>query len=302
MSILPQFLRPGDKVALIAPARKITPQVMQFAIEYLMDHELDVIIGNNTYGSNHQFSGTDIERASDFQSALNNPEIKAIFAVRGGYGCLRIIDQLKWEKFKTNPKWIIGFSDLTVFHSHVYNNTNVCTIHAEMPVNFSEHRDSSLTLMHLLKGNTPKYNFSIQNALRPARVTAPVIGGNLSLLYALKGSKSDFDYNGKILFIEDLDEYLYHIDRMLLSLKRAGKFENLAGVIVGAFSQLKDNNIPFGNDDTAIIKDIFSEYNYPVYFNFPAGHTAVNYAFVIGYNATLEPEGYKVKFIQQFAK
>ena len=285
---IPPYLKQGDKIALISTARKISRNELQEAIECIESWGLEVILGENLFNNHHQFSGKDDERTKDLQSMLDNPEVKAILCVRGGYGTVRIIDDIDFSHFLKNPKWLTGFSDITVLHSHI-NKLNVASLHSTMPISFSTNTSESIkSLKDALFGK----HLSIEIDLHPfnkfGEVKGQIVGGNLSILYSLIGSSSDLNTDGKILFIEDLDEYLYHIDRMMMNLKRSGKLSNLKGLIVGGMTKMNDNAIPFGKDAESIIKDMVSEYNYPVCFGFPAGHIKDNRALKMGVIAELK--------------
>jgi len=279
--IQPPFLKAGDKIAIVASARKISLQELQPAIETFKSWGLEVVLSKNLFGSDHQFSGTDAERAADLQSALDDNSIKAIISARGGYGTIRIIDKIDFTKFKQHPKWIIGYSDITVLHSHIHN-FGIETLHATMPINFLVNNEAVETMRKALFGEKITYHMAQHPLNKTGVAEAQVVGGNLSLLYALTGSASSIHTKGKILFIEDLDEYLYHIDRMMVSLKRYGKLSELAGLVVGGMTDMKDNQIPFGKTAEKIILDAVKEYNYPVCFNFPAGHIDRNLAIPLG--------------------
>ena len=288
----PSFLKPGDKIGIVAPARKVSRDEIKPGLEILKGWGFVPVEGNNLYGSNHQFSGTDNERAKDFQEMLDNPEIKAIISARGGYGCMRIIDQLNFEKFVQQPKWITGFSDLTVFHSHLHQQYQVQTLHSIMMFNMNPGRFDMTSVESMGKaltglGTNYEYEGSFKSLQRDGKARGEVIGGNLSLLYALSNSTSDIETNGKILFIEDLDEYLYHVDRMMIQLKRAGKLSGLAGLIVGGMNDMKDNEIKFGKSAEEIIREAVNGYSYPVCFGFPAGHQKDNRALILGAIAEL---------------
>ncbi|MFL5765752.1 MAG: LD-carboxypeptidase [Bacteroidia bacterium] len=283
----PPYLKKGDRIAIVAPARKISPEELQPGIDVLKSWGLEVVTGKNLFHADHQFSGTDKERADDLQQSLDDPSIKAVISARGGYGTMRIIDQLNFSKFKSSPKWIIGFSDITVLHSHIHQ-LGIETMHAKMMYNFAKDDASSESLRKALFGEKLGYAFPSHPGNRGMTVNAPLVGGNLSLIYALNGSASDLDTNGKILFLEDLDEYYYHIDRMMLSLDRAGKLKGLAGLLVGGMTEMKDNAIPFGKNAEEIITDAVRKYNYPVCFNFPAGHIDNNNTLFLGRNVMLE--------------
>lgn len=279
--IHPPFLKKGDKIAIVASARKISMQELQPAIAIFKSWGLDVVLSKNLLGSDNQYSGKDAERAEDLQTVLDDTSIKAIISARGGYGTIRIIDKIDFTKFRLQPKWVIGYSDITVLHSHIHN-FGIETMHATMPINFSVNEEAVETLRKSLFGEKLKYEVEKYLHNREGFAEAQIVGGNLSLLYALAGSASSIHTKGKILFIEDLDEYLYHIDRMMMSLKRSGKLGDLAGLVVGGMTEMKDNQIPFGKNAEEIILDAVKEYKYPVCFNFPAGHIDRNLALVLG--------------------
>ena len=280
--IQPEYLQSGDTVAIVSTARKISLEDITPAIQLLKSWNLKVIVGKTISLKDHQFAGSDEQRLSDFQSMLDDKNIKAIWCARGGYGTVRIIDQLDFSTFLKNPKWIIGYSDVTVLHSHLHQ-LGVKSLHATMPINVSKNTKNSLnSLKNALFGaiTTQSAGFSKHNKLGKAKEI--LVGGNLSMLYSLLGSESSIDTNGKILFIEDLDEYLYHIDRMMIALKRNGYFKNLKGLIVGGMTQMHDNAIPFGKTAEEIISDNLVEYDFPICFDFPAGHLDDNSALVLG--------------------
>ncbi|MGQ0828015.1 MAG: S66 peptidase family protein [Bacteroidota bacterium] len=277
----PAYLKKGDKIGIVATARKVSKQEMQPAIDIFKSWGLQVVLGKNLFKSDNQFSGTDEQRAADLQAMLDDTSIKAIISARGGYGTIRIIDKIDFNKFKKNPKWIIGYSDITVLHSHIHN-MGIETIHATMPINFTKNKEATETLRKALFGEKLVYDIKSHPLNRKGEAKAELVGGNLSLLYALTGSISDSDTKGKFLFIEDLDEYLYHIDRMMQNLKRSGKLKHLKGLIVGGMTDMKDNAVPFGKTPEEIISDAVKEYKYPVCFNFPAGHVDRNLALIFG--------------------
>lgn len=245
---------------------------------------MKIEFGQHLFGDLNQYSGTDEERAADLQHFLDDPETKAIFCARGGYGTMRIIDRLDFTTFKKNPKWIVGYSDITVLHSHVHTNCSIASMHATMPVNFNLDLFSTESLRKALLGIHLSYKAENKTAIanRAGKAEGILVGGNLSLLYAMLHSDSDIDTNGKILFLEDLDEYLYHVDRMILSLKRAGKFRGLKGLIVGGMNLMRDNEILFGKNAEEIISEHIEEYDFPVCYGFPAGHDIKNYALPLG--------------------
>jgi muramoyltetrapeptide carboxypeptidase len=280
--ITPPYLKKGDKVAITCPAKKL-PQPMTDAIELLQSWGLEVILGETLGLSFHQFAGDDEQRALDLQRFIDDDSIKAIFAARGGYGTIRMIDKVDFSRLIPSPKWVIGFSDITILHTHLYNNLNLKSIHGQMPVNIPDASTKSLeSLRKALFGEEISYEFTSNALNKQGKAEGILIGGNLSLLLAVSGSISDPDYNHKILFIEDVGEYLYSIDRMIRTLDRAGKLKNLAGLIVGGFSEIKDNDIPFGQTVEQIIMDVVDKYHYPVCFDFPAGHVPDNWSLVLG--------------------
>jgi len=298
MSITPPYLQKGDRVAIVCPAKKL-PQPMDDAVALLQSWELEVILGETVTASYHQFAGDDTLRAQDLQRYVDDDSIKAIFAARGGYGTVRIIDKVDFSRLTTHPKWIIGFSDITVLHAHLFTTCNLQTIHGQMPVNISDASGPSLeTLRKALFGKDLKYEIAPHPLNRLGNGNGILIGGNLAILLSLSGSVSDYNYDGKILFVEDVGEYLYSIDRMMYTLKRAGKLKNLTGLIVGGFTDLKDNDIPFGQTAQEIIRAAVEEYDYPVCFDFPAGHVKDNWALVMGREVRLEinSESIKVEF------
>lgn len=282
-----QALRQGDTVAIVATARKNILPNLQPAIELLESWGLQVKIGHSIGLDNHQLAGTDAQRATDLQTQLGNPEVKAIWCVRGGYGTVRMVDLVDFSPLKKQPKWIIGFSDVTVLHAHLHQ-LGIASIHGLMPVNVEKASPDALeSLRKILFGESLLYDLPFQPENQLGLATGELIGGNLSILYSLMGSASQLDGTKKILFIEDLDEYLYHLDRMCMGLKRSGLFAQLSGVIVGAFSQMHDNEIPWGKSAYEILAEHFTPLNIPVVFHFPAGHIADNRALPFGKNASL---------------
>lgn len=284
---VPPFLKKGDKIAIVAPASTI-PNELEDAIKLLEFWGLRVVIGASVSASFHQFAGDDASRARDFQRMLDDDSVKAIIAARGGYGTVRIIDQLDFTKFEIGPKWIIGFSDVTVLHSHIQALYGIPTIHGQMPLTIPDATRSSLgTLKKALFGEELEYSYRTELGSRGGEAEGVLIGGNLAILVSVSGSASEVDYTGKILFIEDVGEYYYAVDRMLRMLKRAGKLEKLKGIIVGGFTAMKDKTVPFGSSVQEIVLDLVKEYNYPVATDFPAGHIDNNQALVFGKNVTL---------------
>jgi muramoyltetrapeptide carboxypeptidase len=289
------YLKKGDKVAITCPAKKL-PIPMTDAVNLLTGWGLEVILGDTVNASYHQFAGDDAFRAADLQRFIDDDSIKAIICARGGYGTIRMVDLVNFTPLQTTPKWLVGFSDITLLHAHVIANYNLPCIHGQMPLNIPDASAYSLeTLRMALFGDELTYNIAPNLHNRFGECTGTLIGGNLSLLLAISGSVSDTDYDGKILFIEDVGEYLYAVDRMLRALKRAGKLKNLAGLIVGGFTELKDNDIPFGQTLPQLVIDVVAEYNYPVCFDFPAGHVSNNCSLVLGSKLTLAVKTYGVE-------
>jgi len=283
--IQPPFLRKGDKVAIVSPARSITFEEVFPTMKLFQKWGLEIVLGTHVFGKDHQFSGTDEQRSQDLQQMLDDPDIKAIIASRGGYGTVRIIDQLDFTRFVQNPKWIIGYSDITVLHTHIHRHFGIQTLLATMPVNIEEKDSDGISAESLRKslfGEEIFYTKHITFHDRTGLTDGILVGGNLSILFSLIGTPSDPDMDGKILFLEDVDEYLYHVDRMIINLKRAGKLKHLQGLIIGGMTEMKDNEVPFGKNAEEIIREAVEEYDYPVCFKFPAGHGKENVALFMG--------------------
>ena len=296
----PEYLKKGSKIALVAPARKIGRDEISAAVKWIEEKDFEAVYDDRLFAEYHQLAGDDDFRASVLQDYLDRDDIDAIFCVRGGYGTIRIIDKLDFTKFAGHPKWIVGYSDVTVLHAKMQQ-LGYQSVHGTMPINFEKNTKEALETLYealtdssvistdrrewrnLNQTNNPGYSnvgdFSIP--LRSSR-TDVVVGGNLSVLYSMLGSDLFPETDGKILFIEDLDEYLYHIDRMMIGLKRAGKLAHLKGLIVGAFSDMHDNTIPFGMTAKEIIYEKVKEYGYPVVWDYPAGHIEDNRAIIFG--------------------
>jgi muramoyltetrapeptide carboxypeptidase len=291
--IRPPYLKEGDTVAIVATARKVSKLEMKPTLDLLHSWGLKTAPGKNLYKDHFQFAGTDEDREGDLQRALNNKSVRAILFARGGYGSVRIIDQIDWKKFNKDPKWLIGYSDLTILHSHVHRHCGIETLHAPMSLNLPKLSESCLNVFRqTLMGQPLRYSSSkqqphLEKLNRKGKAKGILTGGNLSVLYSIMGSPSDADTAGKILFLEDLDEYLYHIDRMMMNLKRSGKLSGLAGLIVGGMTEMRDNTIPFGKTAEEIIHEAVKEYSFPVVYGFPAGHIPNNYPLILGSEVTL---------------
>ncbi len=279
----PPYLKQGDTIAIVCTARKIDIKELHTALDLFDSWGLKVLLGKSILLEENQFAGNDAARAEDFQSMLDNKIVKAIIVARGGYGTVRIIDQLDFRKFRKKPKWIVGYSDITVLHSHINKHFETETLHAPMPFGFNKNTKTSLqNLYSALFGEKLHYQFQTIHLNKPGKAKGKIAGGNLSVLYSLSGSVSDIDTDGKILFIEDLDEYLYHIDRMMMQLKRSGKLKNLKALLVGSFTEMRDNIVPFGKTAYEIIAGHVSAYNYPVAYNVNAGHIDDNNPLIFG--------------------
>lgn len=283
--IIPPYLSPGDTIALAAPARKIFKAEIQPAEQWLKSVGFNIFYDDRLFAEDHQFAGDDLLRTRYFQDLLDDDSVKAIWCVRGGYGSARIIDRLDFTHFRQHPKWICGYSDITVFHSHIQQNLQTATLHATMPINVSETNTQLPVCQSFLDAITCKdlsYEIDSHPLSRPQPFSGILTGGNLSMLYSLIGSPSDINTTGKVLFIEDLDEYLYHIDRMILNLKRSGKLSNIKALLVGHLSDMHDNTVPFGKTAEEIVADHCQTFDFPLIFNVPAGHLPDNRAFRMG--------------------
>lgn len=286
--ITPPYLQRGDTVAIVSTARKNIDDNLKPTIDLLEGWGLKVKLGTTIGLDYYQLAGTDEQRAADFQEQLDNPSIKAIWCVRGGYGTVRIIDKLNFTRFKECPKWIIGFSDVTVLHSHL-NRMGFESLHAIMPVSVARATDEAKdSFCKALFGEQLTYTLTCDALNHLGKAKGELVGGNLSILYSLLGSESAIDCNEKILFLEDLDEYLYHIDRMMMNLKRNGCLSSLKGIVIGGMTKMNDNEIPWGRNALEIIEETVKELNIPIIYNFPAGHVQDNRALIFGRQITME--------------
>lgn len=288
--ITPPYLKPGDKIAIVSPARSITFEEVYPAMKIMQRWGLEVVLGTHVFSRSDQFAGTDEQRMRDLQHMLDDPSIRAVICSRGGYGTVRIIDHLDFTGFRAAPKWIIGYSDITVLHAHIQRHLSTESLHATMPVNMKEDTpaESLESLRNVLFGTRISYTLPRSPSGRIGSGEGPLTGGNLSILCSLLGSVSEPETKGRILFLEDVDEYLYHVDRMMMAMKRAGKLDNLNGLIVGGMDRMNDNAIPFGKTADEIISEVVKEFSYPVCFGFPAGHGEKNLAMVMGRNVQLK--------------
>ncbi|UAY52566.1 S66 peptidase family protein [Ferruginibacter albus] len=281
--IIPPYLKKGDTIGIACPAGYMEAAKAQACIETLQQWGFQVMVGK-TLGSNsdNYFSGTDEERLDELQAMLDDESIKAILCGRGGYGVSRIIDKIDFKKFKRNPKWIIGFSDITVLHAHLNSKLKVASLHGPMAGAFNDKNEFVLSLQKALAGKKTNYHCAVHSFDRQGNATGELVGGNLALLVHLIGTASDVNTKNKLLFIEDIGEYTYNVDRMFHQLKRSGKLQNLAGLIIGGFTDMKDTVRPFGKTVYEVINDIVQEYTYPICFGFPVSHEKENYALKVG--------------------
>jgi muramoyltetrapeptide carboxypeptidase len=289
----PPYLKKGDTIGIVCPAGYMAMEKVAECIRVLQDEWGYLVKVGKTVGSNssNYFSGTDEERLADFQEMIDDDGVHAVLCARGGYGMGRIIDRVSFKKFKRQPKWIIGYSDITVLHAHLYSNYYISSLHAPMAGAFNDGGSSGRyvqSLKNALDGKWAKYSCEPHELNRAGEAIGELVGGNLALLSHIVGTESDIKTRGRILFIEDTGEYLYNIDRMLFQLKRSGKLSKIAGLIVGGFTDMKDTDRPFGKPVYELINEVVKEYNYPVCFGFPVSHGKENYAMKIG-------AGYKLK-------
>ncbi|MFP4621071.1 MAG: LD-carboxypeptidase [Bacteroidales bacterium] len=291
----PPSLKDGDAVAIVAPARSIEKEEIEPAMERLTRWGLQVFPGEYLFNKHHQFSGTDAQRAEDFQQMLDDERIKAILCARGGYGTVRILEHLNFKKFMQHPKWIIGFSDITVLHSYINNKLGIKTLHAQMAANFPKNGQENQALKMLketLFGKPLSFSWKTgYNKADNVAVSGQLTGGNLSVLYSLNGTPFDIDTGEKILFLEDLDEYLYHVDRMMMNLKLSEKLGRIKGLLVGGMTEMNDNKVPFGKTAYEIIREISENFDYPLFFDCPAGHFANNHPLIMGGMAHIKQKG-----------
>lgn len=287
--ISPPNLKKGDKIAIAAPARKINEEEMIEDLKIINSYGYEVVYNSDLYAADNQFAGSDEHRARVIQMYLDDDDVRAILFARGGYGSARIIDDIDFSGMRNCPKWLAGYSDITVFLNHIVMNYGIETLHCSMPINFHSNTPESLDrLFNIMKGNRRGYTFKHQQLNRQGKVSGTLLGGNLSVLYSLLGSSSFPSTKNTIMFLEDLDEYLYHIDRMMVALRRSGKIEQLGGLIIGAMNNMNDNAIPFGKTAEEIISEAVSEFDFPVCFGFPAGHINNNLPLVIGADIQLK--------------
>ncbi|SFE57859.1 S66 peptidase family protein [Sunxiuqinia elliptica] len=283
------FLKTGDRIRIVSPAGKVPRQKIEAGVELLQKEGFDIRWGEHVFDSHFQFASTDEQRLKDLQEALDDPDCKAIICSRGGYGAIRLVDQLDFSNFRKHPKWLVGFSDITILHAKIQQE-GFCSIHGAMPgfyLREEQPTESFAELVKVLRGQAEAISVPAHNFNREGKGQGLLVGGNLSILYSLLGTPLQANTKGDILFIEDLSEYLYHLDRIMHSLKLAGKLEYLHGLVVGGFTEMKDNDSPFGQTAYEIIQASVQDYDYPVCFDFPAGHIERNLPLILGANYTL---------------
>lgn len=290
---VPKFLKKGDKIGLVCTARGFTVEELKPTLALINTWGYEAVLGQTIGKSFNQYGGTDEERVKDFQNMLNDSSIRAIWICRGGYGTIRIMDKLDFTSFMNDPKWIMGYSDVTVLHNYLNHLLGFASVHATMPINIPTNSTESIDSLHkILRGEAVSYTLDNHpsNRLPKQEIKAPLIGGNLSILYSLLGTKTGFDTHNKILFIEDVGEYLYHMDRMMISLKNAQKLHTIKALLVGGMTDMNDNTTPFGKTTYEIILEHCQDFDYPVIFNVPAGHQEDNRALLLGADCTINLE------------
>jgi muramoyltetrapeptide carboxypeptidase len=292
------YLSSGDTVRIISSARKISASEVDHSRQLFESWGLKVEFGANVHAIDDQFAGTEAERAADLQAALDDPIVRAIIFSRGGYGSVQILDRINWEKFKEQPKWLLGYSDITVFHCFLNRQFGIETLHAPMCINLKEDssglsREAEEGIRQALFGESLSYQFpsSLLNQNFEGEINGELVGGNLSILYSLSGSNAQLNGAGKIIFMEDLDEYLYHIDRMLMNLIRSGLFKDCKGVLIGGMSDMNDNKVPYGKTAEEIIVHRLKALGIPLIFEFPAGHIHDNRPLIMGRQVTISKNG-----------
>jgi muramoyltetrapeptide carboxypeptidase len=298
MAILPPYLKKGDTIGIVCPAGFMPFEKAETCINVLKTWGYKVKVGKTLGSQFNYFSATDEERLSDLQQMLDDDLVQAILCGRGGYGTGRIIDQINFKKFRKKPKWIIGYSDITVLHSHLYSRFNIASIHAPMAAAFNDEEYKNEYIQSLKKaiiGKKANYKCQIHPYNKTGEATGELFGGNLSLIAHLIGTPSDINTKGKILFLEDIGEYLYNVDRMMYQLMRSGKLSNLSALVIGGFSEMKDTTVPYGQQVYDILNDVVKQYSYPVCFNFPVSHEKENYALKVGVEYTLKVTNKRVE-------
>jgi muramoyltetrapeptide carboxypeptidase len=293
--IIPPHLKEGDLIYITAPAKAIDKKAVMFAKNWLEKQGFSVLISQHCLGEHNYFSGTDVERLQDFQFGINHPEVKAILCARGGYGCVRILDSINWAGMLREPKWIGGFSDVTVFH-HRLQKLGIASLHSTMPLNFEKNTPQALeTFKSALSGKSCKIDCSKSEGNKFGTAEGEIVGGNLSIIYSLLGTPDAYSFKDKILFLEDLSEQWYHIDRMFFALQKCGALDQIKGLILGGFTDMKDTEKTFGLKLKEIVLQHFTFRKIPIVFDFPVGHFEDNRTIIIGKKAVLKSKLDKVE-------
>ena len=288
--MIPSKLKPGDAVGIVAPARKISKTQLEPALNTLKNWGLEPVLSKNIFSSNHSYlAGTDSERCEDFQSMLDDKNIKAIFCARGGYGSTRILEAIDFSSLEKSPKWIVGFSDVTAFHLRL-SMFGLASIHGTMPIFFGreESQASVESIRSILFEGACEIEMLADEANRTGRAEGEVVGGNLSLIVDALNTPSDPDTKGKILVVEEVDEYYYKLDRMFTQLRRTDKLQELAGLLVGHMTDIKNSDLDFGETVQQIVNHAVRDYSFPIAFSFPSGHHEPNHAWIHGATAVLD--------------
>jgi muramoyltetrapeptide carboxypeptidase len=299
--IIPPYLQKGDTIGIVCPSGYMPEEKAATCIQVLQQWGYRVKTGSTLGHQFHYFSGTDEERLADLQQMLDDRQVKAVLCARGGYGMSRIIDGIDFRKFRRHPKWLIGFSDITLLHAHVYEKFGIASLHAPMAAAFNDGEYANpfvQSLRKALRGNKARYSCAGHTLNRKGKAAGVLVGGNLSLIAHAVGSSSSLKTKKKILFLEDVGEYIYNADRMMIQLKRSGMLDHLAGLVIGGFTEMKDTTIPFGADVYDVIAAHIREYDYPVCFGFPVSHEKENYALKVGAMYTLQVSGSRVSLQQ----
>ncbi len=294
-------LQKGDLIYLTAPAKSIDSEFVTYAVSVLEKMGFTTRVSSHCLGQYHYFSGTDEQRLIDIQEGIDDPKVKAILCVRGGYGCIRIVDRIQWASMLRNPKWLIGFSDITVFHQRLQR-FDIPSLHATMPLNFKENSQEAFsTLLSALKNEPYSIAAPPSTYNKVGSVKAKLVGGNLSILYGLLGTDDQIDYTDTVLFIEDLAEQLYHLDRMFYAFSKAGILDKIKGLIVGGMTDMQDTAVPIGKTYQEVITEHFQFRNIPIAFDFPAGHISDNRALVLGsvVDFKVDDQGSMVQFFNE---
>jgi muramoyltetrapeptide carboxypeptidase len=300
--IIPSKLSEGDLIYITAPAKATDVGSVLFTKHYLEQKGFKVMLSQNCLGSFHYFSGTDEQRAADLQFGIDHPDVKAILCARGGYGCVRIVDQINWANMLREPRWLIGFSDITVFH-HRLMNLGIQSIHGSMPLNFEKNSPEALdTLLEIIQGRFPEINGPINTSNKLGTAKGTLIGGNLSIVYSLLGTDDQYSFDHTILFVEDLAEQLYHLDRMFYALKKSGALSKIKGLIIGGMTDLEDTDNPTGLTIEEIVCQHFPFSKIPICFQFPIGHFEDNRSVIIGSEVQLTvcEDGSKLSYLKSF--